>query len=189
MTQQLHNMAEAITALGEVKIGTTTVDHIVFDRGFRALCESNACGCYNKNYTCPPHCGDIDSMIAHVKTYRDVLVYQTVYPLEDSYDYEGMMEAGKLHGKLADKVTTLMQKEPGRDVLHLGAGGCRLCDKCGIQDHIPCRHPDRVLVSLEANGIDVSQLAASCGMRYINGQNTVTYFGALFCPGDDHAGS
>lgn len=25
----------------------------------------------------------------------------------------------------------------------------------------------------------VSELAASCGMKYINGQNTVTYFGAV----------
>ena len=31
-------------------------------------------------------------------------------------------------------------------------------------------------------GINVSELAASSGMKYINGQNTVTYFGALlFC--------
>ncbi|MFR9235458.1 MAG: DUF2284 domain-containing protein [Eisenbergiella massiliensis] len=34
--------------------------------------------------------------------------------------------------------------------------------------------------SLEAYGINVSTLAAQCGMRYINGKDTVTYFGAVF---------
>ena len=39
--------------------------------------------------------------------------------------------------------------------------------------------PDKALASLEAYCISVSDLAASCGMKYINGQNTVTYFGAV----------
>ena len=33
--------------------------------------------------------------------------------------------------------------------------------------------------SLEAYGIHVSKLAETAGMKYINGQNTVTYFGAV----------
>jgi hypothetical protein len=33
--------------------------------------------------------------------------------------------------------------------------------------------------SLEAYGINVSELAKSAGMKYINGQDTVTYFGAV----------
>jgi hypothetical protein len=33
--------------------------------------------------------------------------------------------------------------------------------------------------SLEAYGINVSELAKAAGMNYINGQNTVTYFGAV----------
>ena len=36
--------------------------------------------------------------------------------------------------------------------------------------------------SLEAYGIHVSKMAEAAGMKYINGQDTVTYFGAvLFC--------
>jgi hypothetical protein len=33
--------------------------------------------------------------------------------------------------------------------------------------------------SLEAYGVNVSALASAAGMKYINGQNTVTYFGAV----------
>lgn len=42
------------------------------------------------------------------------------------------------------------------------------------------RFPDRAMSSLEAYGVNVSELAVQCGMRYINGENTVTYFGAVF---------
>ena len=36
------------------------------------------------------------------------------------------------------------------------------------------------MASLEAYGVNVSELASASGMKYINGQNTVTYFGAVF---------
>ena len=45
---------------------------------------------------------------------------------------------------------------------------------------LACRFPDRAMSSLEAYGVNVSELAVQCGMRYINGENTVTYFGAVF---------
>ena len=68
-------------------------------------------------------------------------------------------------------------------MLHLGAGGCHLCEVCAKKTGEPCRHPDRAVASLEAYGVNVSALARLCGMKYINGENTVTYFGALFfCP-------
>ena len=67
----------------------------------------------------------------------------------------------------------------GEDWLHLGAGGCRLCPVCAKRTNEPCRHPQDAMASLETYGVAVSELAASCGMKYINGQNTVTYFGAV----------
>ena len=35
------------------------------------------------------------------------------------------------------------------------------------------------MASLEAYGIHVSKLAKAADMKYINGQNTVTYFGGV----------
>ena len=70
-------------------------------------------------------------------------------------------------------------------VLHLGAGGCGVCEKCAKQTGEPCRFPTLALASLEAYGVNVSELAKTAGMKYINGQDTVTYFGAvLFCLAD-----
>ena len=35
------------------------------------------------------------------------------------------------------------------------------------------------MASLEAYGVNVSRMAQAAGMKYINGANTVTYFGAV----------
>jgi predicted metal-binding protein len=50
---------------------------------------------------------------------------------------------------------------------------------CAKRTDEPCRHPDLAMASLEAYGFNVSRLAAAADMKYINGQNTVTYFGAV----------
>lgn len=54
------------------------------------------------------------------------------------------------------------------------------CRRCAKMDQAPCRFPDQALASLEAYGVNVSLLAPQAGMQYINGANTVTYFGAIF---------
>ena len=63
--------------------------------------------------------------------------------------------------------------------LLLGAGGCRVCQCCAKVNGQACRHPEQALSSLEAYGINVSVLASMAGMKYINGANTVTFFGAV----------
>ncbi|MGI6261916.1 MAG: DUF2284 domain-containing protein [Acutalibacteraceae bacterium] len=171
-------LAQEIQTLGAFRTGTAAVKDITFDRGFRALCEQNACGNYGKSWMCPPDAGDIDTLIARAKSYEIAVVYQTVGMLEDSYDFEGMMAAGQRMNEL-----TLAIRRRFGDQLHealfLGAGGCRVCPVCAKKTGEPCRFPEQALASLETYGIHVSRLAELCGMKYINGQNTVTYFGAI----------
>ena len=61
----------------------------------------------------------------------------------------------------------------------MSAGGCRLCPRCAKVDDQPCRHPDRALPPMEGAGIDVYRTTKSTDLKYINGPNTVTYFGLL----------
>ena len=166
--------------LGAYRAEVVKVEDISLDAAFRAMCESNACGNYGRNYTCAPDAGDIHDLMKEIKNYNYALVYQTVGTLEDSYDFEGMMEAGDLHNKLAQKLWDFTDALGISEVLHLGAGGCRLCEVCGKRERIPCRNPKRAMRSLEAYGVNVSLLASLANMKYINGQNTVTYFGAVF---------
>ena len=62
------------------------VSRIHFDKSFRSLCESNACGNYGRSYMCPPDVGEVETLMGRLKDYRLALVYQTVGTLEDSYD-------------------------------------------------------------------------------------------------------
>ena len=166
--------------LGAYRAEVVAVEQISLDVAFRAMCEANACGNYGRNYTCPPDAGDINDLMKEIKSYHYAVVYQTVGMLEDSYDFEGMMEAGDLHNQLAQKLWDFTEELGVSKALHLGAGGCRLCEVCGKREGIPCRNPKRALRSLEAYGVNVSLLASFANMKYINGQNTVTYFGAVF---------
>lgn len=178
--QQLNHceIISKVKQFGAFNASIINTSNISFEPEFRKMCESNSCGMYGKCWTCPPHVGDINTLIKQAKSYNYALVYQTVDTLEDSYDFEGMQKAGQKINKLTRKIQNehIFQG----DCLHLGAGGCRVCKTCSKKNNEPCRFPDKAISSLEAYGINVSLLANACGMNYINGINTVTYFGAVF---------
>lgn len=180
MKNELFERLKALAvSLGAYRVEVISVDKIETDASFRSLCEANMCGNFGRNWMCPPHAGEIGDLMARLRTYSYALVYQTVSDLEDSYDFEGMMEAGARHNKLMIELRKSLEKEPLERVLHLGAGGCRVCERCAKRDEEPCRHPELAVASLETYGVNVSRLAESSGMKYINGKDTVTYFGAV----------
>ena len=166
-------------AAGATKAAVIEASLIETDAAFRQMCESNACGKYGRCYMCPPDIGDIDALMAEVKKYKFALVYQKVSELEDSYDYEGMVEAKKAFFPLTQRVKAIFEDMNITNALHLGAGGCGACETCAKTDGKPCRLPEKSMSSLEAYGINVSRLAKVADMKYINGQDTVTYFGAV----------
>ncbi len=175
MSQQL---AERVVTAGAAHAAVIPVSELVFDAGLRAYCEANQCGTYNANYACPPCVGTAEEVIARAKGYEHALIFQTISTLEDSYDFEGMQVASEKHNELSERVFAWMREEqPG--CLVLSAGGCTICPRCAKKDDKPCRFPGRAVSSLEAYCMNVSRIAAKCGMKYINGQNTVTYFSAV----------
>ena len=167
-------------SLGATRSSVIEAKSVKTDRIFRDMCASNACGMYGKCHMCPPDVGEIDELMAKLDCYQYTLVYQMVSELEDSFDFEGMLEAKQRTYPLAQGIRRLFSDLSIADSLHLGAGGCGVCKVCAKRTGSPCRFPEMAMSSLEAYGINVSELAKSAGMRYINGQNTVTYFGAVF---------
>lgn len=152
---------------------------IITSDEFRKICESNQCGGYGRCWTCPPHIGPIDELMAKVHSYPAALWYQTIYAIEDSYDIEGMFEAGAKHAQVSlavEKAAAPLLK-PG--FLHLSCGGCHICETCAKVEDKPCRFPDKALSSLEGYGVDVYRTTEHTPLKYINGQNTVTYFGMI----------
>ena len=178
-------LIDAVLALGADCAAVIDTRDVVTDRAFRPMCEANACGRYGKCYMCPPDVGEIDALIASLSDYSSVLVYQHVEALEDSFDAEGMHRARLVMFRMAQALRDRVRELGISHVLHLTAGACGVCKRCAKEDGLPCRAPDRATSSLEAYGIYVSRLAESAGMRYINGQNTVTYFGAVFFTSDN----
>ena len=176
--EEYRELMDRVEAEG-CRAGITKVEDIQFEPEFRKACEANSCGNYGKCWMCPPDAGPIDELIARAKTYRYALVYQTIGQLEDSYDFEGMMEAAHTHSQLSERLRPVFASCGLERTLHLGAGGCHVCSVCAKRTEEPCRHPDLAMASLETYGVNVSQLARLCGMKYINGENTVTYFGTL----------
>lgn|GEM_PF-4700637 len=61
------------------------------------------------------------------------------------------------------------------DVLSLSAGPCVYCAKCAYLEGEKCNFLDKVVWSVEANGIDVMALVKDFGIPYNNGKNTVSY--------------
>lgn len=177
--EDLELLRHFILDAGAFRAGVVDVDTIPFEPEFRKLCESNACGMYGKSWMCPPDIGPVEELIAQARQFRQALVFQTVNALEDSYDFEGMLAAGGEMNRLMASVRQKLTELDIRRHLLLGAGGCRVCPHCAKASGQPYRHPERALSSLEAYGVNVSVLAPIAGMKYINGPDTVTFFGAV----------
>ncbi len=154
-------------------------EDIAMDPAFRALCAENRCGLYGRCYMCPPDIGPVEALMAQVLSFDRGLLYQTVSPLEDSFDVEGMGAAKARHIRVSQRLLDALQPQLGKDALHLTVGGCGLCPQCAKQMDSLCRHPDRALPSLESHGIDVYNTTRHTSLRYVNGPNTVTYFGLI----------
>jgi len=177
--KQFETLLTSVYELGVYRANIIYIKGISLDSSFRDMCVSNVCGMYGKCWMCPPDVGDIDKLMNEVNQYDYALVYQTVTEIEDSFDFEGMIEAKKRTYPTAQKLRKIFSDMHISKALHLGAGGCGVCDVCAKRNDEPCRHPALALPSLEAYGINVSKLASAADMKYINGQNTVTYFGAV----------
>lgn len=172
-------LQQAIADCGFAHSAVLPVSQVVLNRCFRDQCRSNACGNYGQCYMCPPDVGDIDQLMAEVQRYDSAVLYQSISSIEDSFDIEGMLEAGHLHNQCSQRIQAVLASLPQTPWLHLSAGGCRFCERCAKRDGLPCRAPKHALPSLEAYGVDVYHTALNASLRYINGANTVTYFGMV----------
>ena len=139
----------------------------------RAMCSANTCRAYGKNWSCPPACGELEDLRQRFAQYSRGILVQTVGEVEDSMDFEGMMEAEAAHkehfGVLHEK---LLEKWPG--LLALGAGTCTRCRECTYPD-APCRFPEKRVSSMEACGLVVMDTCKANGLGYYYGPQSIAY--------------
>lgn len=163
--------------IGIYQYGLIDPKDIVFSDEVRSLCQGNACGNYGTTWACPPAIGSIEKCMEKSLGYDKALVFSGKYNLEDSYDYEGILSGHKEFKKVCDRLDDLI-KDQLKDFLLLSNEGCIRCSDCTYPDN-PCRFPQILFPSVEGFGIMVNELAKSANIKYINGENTVTYFGLL----------
>ena len=174
----LNQLADKAKELGAAAAGAIKTSDMQFSEEFRTLCEQNSCGKYGTNWMCPPAVETFEEVKAKVLKYRGGVVFQTVYNLEDSFDFEGMVKAGEIHEKIFRSILEYIQSDIScANVLALNVGDCKVCKECTYPDGEECRFPDKAVASVEAYCIDVNALVTSCDIPYINGPNTVSFVG------------
>ena len=171
---------EGLRACGVCHSGVVPVSRIIFSEAFRTACESNQCGQYGANWACPPGVGESAELIARARQFGNGLVVQTVWPLEDQFDFDGMMAGREKHTavfrEVVARVSPLLSDG---EKLALCAGACSVCSSCTYPSGEPCRLPEQAMASLESYGVDVAALISRAGHSYNNGPNTVSYVGLI----------
>lgn len=159
---------------------------IALEKTLRKSCELNHCGKFGSNYCCPPHVGDIEECIKKVKDYKNGYIFQLITQLEDSYDFEGMMEGQELFKEKVLKLNKLLHDEKQEEFLLLGAGPCSVCETCGAVTGIACPNPEKRIASVESHGIFINPTLINVGLKYNNGENTVSYCGIVLMKGENN---
>jgi len=173
-------MIEEYLELGATHAVAVSTGSIRIAREFRAPCEMNQCGHYDKNWTCPPGIGSLEECEKKVRRFSNGVLFQKVYRLEGSFDIEGMEKAHEDFFRLIRSIQDIIpEKIKVSDHTILGAGACAVCAECSYLEGEECRFPDKAVSSVEAHGIDVKKLLEVNGLSYVNGANTVSYVGLL----------
>jgi len=158
----------------QIKYAKIQTDDIIFRTEFLEKCQLNYCGRYNKSWSCPPAIGDVSTIQKNLLTYSHGVLFQMMFSLEDPYDVEGMNYGREVMMKETFALNRFLEQGQYQFKI-LSAGSCSLCENC-TYPHLPCRHPEQLLISMESLGIDVACLAKKVHLTYYHGPLTVTYF-------------
>ena len=168
--EALKKMAEdcGFTAWAELDVSTIQLKPEVRD-----MCAVNTCGMYDKRWSCPPGCGTLEACGERIKGRTMGILVQTIGDIEDSFDFEAMMEIEAEHrGHFQEMHNALL--EAGVDVLAIGTGCCTVCREC-TYPNAPCRFPKKLVASMEAYGMVVNEVCKANGLAYNYGPEKMAY--------------
>lgn len=177
MKYDQEHIVEAAVASGFSHAHLCRIDTLKPMEEVRDMCATDKCHAFDKTWTCPPGCGTVEECGARMQKYDWGVLLQTTAELEDSMDYEAMMEGSERQKENCDRFLKEVRTEH-KDVLALATASCDICKKCTYPD-APCRFPDRAVAAMEGYGLLVSQVCKDNDLPYYYGPNTVTYT-ALF---------
>ena len=149
------------------------MDSLEFRGEVRSMCAEDRCKSYGKSWSCPPAVGSVARAKERARDYHRGIIVQTAGSLSDSFDMDGTASIMRRHRKDFDTLVRQIRNFYP-DCLPMGAGTCRICRSCTYPDR-PCRHPDKMVSSMEAYGLLVSDVAIRSGLKYNYGENTMCF--------------
>ena len=117
----------ALKETGIHEYGVIAAAEIPFEAEIQKICESNVCRLYGKTWACPPAVGSVHACRERCLHYQQALVFSAIYPLTDSFDYEGMLKGHDAFKDLCDRLYGLAKAQL-HDFLLLSNEGYMFCD-------------------------------------------------------------
>lgn len=142
----------------------------------RYICETE-CSQYGKSWSCPPAVGTVEECKERCSCFSGGFIFTTIAEVQDITDMEETLKTRAEHEKITRAVKALFLEEC-KKVQVLSTESCAICKECTYPS-APCRHPERMLPSVEGYGILVTELAERQGMSFFNGSNVVTWFSLI----------
>lgn len=127
-----------------------------FSYKIRESCKS--CKRYGKKTCCPPNVESVDYYKYVLPSYKNGILIIERFAIDN---IENWKELGKESSLVIHKTLLAMREDllkNGKFAVIFGAGSCKNCETCAV----PCRFPEKMVVPIEATGIDVVKL-----VRYV----------------------
>lgn len=157
--------------------------NIVLDERVRMHCQLNLCCNYGKNLMCPPFLPPVAENRLLTARYTFALLLQTQHKLgqpDKDFMRQAFDDSARRFGQMAVTLERKAFSEGFRLAMALGAGECKLCAACVIQngDNMCC-HPGDARPSMEGMGIDVGKTFAAAGLTLEFRTDQLTIAGVL----------
>jgi predicted metal-binding protein len=124
-----------------------------------------ACKYYNKIWACPPYDVDLTELLENYQ--YAYVIGSKLYTKDLGKDFRELLDKMKLEDAsneiyqaaravLDERLGAIGDKEKDRYVLL--AGRCLVCANCTRENQLPCIYPEKMHLSLESIGFDVSSM-------------------------------
>ncbi len=149
-----------------------------FSDRIRWICR-NECPMYGKSWACPPGVGSVESCAEKCMKYENCLVVGTITELDDLSNMERALATRPEHEAITGQVRKMF-RDQGIEPYILSTEACAVCERCAIEDGLPCRMPGRMHPCVESHGINLIPTLEENGLEFQYGGNIVTWYSLLF---------
>ncbi len=140
---------------------------------FRDRCAKNLCGSYGRSWSCPP--GQMLTLRELGSRFDSVLVVRRTFVMNPRDEASLRVCSDGMKADVRDAVASI--RSYGGDCIGVSDGKCGYCGECSYPE--PCAHPDQLLPSASAVGIDLGAYLASLGELFSFENNMVTLYALI----------